>query len=532
MNRIVVSGIGIAMLIAGVAVAGTLPVTDNLVVHLKASMIDTSDTANEVRIDGSDVYVKNWEDQSASNNDAGQETSSDQPLYVTSGIGGAPALEFGGISDHMDFSGAILPTDGDFSAFFVFSPTNEAARGVLFSQYAGGQAGRMAFIANEDSDGTAAGYFNPWIDGATGGGGGHGGLVDDFLYTQPSIFEMTADGGTANGSRTYQNGTQQDDFTLSAVYNGTAFIGELGGGTRYHGLIAEIIVYDGALSDDDRNAVGLYLAEEYAISSSYFTYVSDLSVTNNLVTHLDASGIDTNDTVNEVRIVGSDVYVKNWEDQSVSNNDASQAISTFMPLYVASGIGGAPALDFGGVSDRMDFSGAILPTDGDFSAFIVFSPISEAVRGCMLSQYAGGENGRLAWESNSGENGMEAGKFYPFINGITDGGGPSGSSADFDYTQPSIFEMTADGGTVNGSKTYQNGTQQDDFTLSAVYNGTAIIGGQSSSDYYHGLMAEIIVYDGALGDEDRNAVGYYLAGKYGITTSYDGPLQGTIIIIN
>ena len=56
----------LALVMAQVAPAATLPVQDGLVVWLKADAVNPSD-ANQVRLSGTDVFVKQWVDQSGNN---------------------------------------------------------------------------------------------------------------------------------------------------------------------------------------------------------------------------------------------------------------------------------------------------------------------------------------------------------------------------------------------------------------------------------------------------------------------------------
>ena len=62
---------------------------------------------------------------------------------------------------------------------------------------------------------------------------------------------------------------------------------------------------------------------------------------------------------------------------------------------------------------------------------------------------------------------------------------------DFQYTQPSIVEVTVDPGVFNGGRVYQNGALQTEFTLSTIFTGSdtdlGSIGGGADETMIHYL---------------------------------------------
>ena len=76
--------------------------------------------------------------------------------------------------------------------------------------------------------------------------------------------------------------------------------------------------------------------------------------------------------------------------------------------------------------------------------------------------------------------------------------------------------MTDSGGTADGGST----------PFAATLNfGDSWAGGI-------GDIAELLVFDNALSTADRNAVGVYLADKYGITTAYVVPEPGALALLS
>jgi hypothetical protein len=91
--------------------------------------------ANEVRLSGSDIYVKQWDDQGFYQHNATNDNDTYQPKYIASALNGKPALRFekldqvlgskmylGDLSDHFP-SGATL---------FVVGTINNIGRYTLF----------------------------------------------------------------------------------------------------------------------------------------------------------------------------------------------------------------------------------------------------------------------------------------------------------------------------------------------------------------------------------------------------------------
>lgn len=127
----------VAALITGITLttAAQLPVTDGLVVWLKADAIDINDTVNQVRIDGNDIYVKQWNDQSGGSHHAANTSVGDQPLYIASGLNEKPVLRFAQDNDndgdrlYLGDLSALFPTAG---SLFVVATLDNDGRYNLF----------------------------------------------------------------------------------------------------------------------------------------------------------------------------------------------------------------------------------------------------------------------------------------------------------------------------------------------------------------------------------------------------------------
>jgi hypothetical protein len=93
--------------------------------------------------------------------------------------------------------------------------------------------------------------------------------------TSPSIGVVTLTGGTTNGLSAWINGVQQQVTATGSVAINTSGAGTLGawalspvGSNNFDGDLAELLVYDRALSLSERQSVQDHLAVKYAISGS------------------------------------------------------------------------------------------------------------------------------------------------------------------------------------------------------------------------------------------------------------------------
>ncbi|MEM7390806.1 MAG: hypothetical protein AAF492_00540, partial [Verrucomicrobiota bacterium] len=211
----------------------SLPVTDRMTLWLKADAIGSNDNDS--------VHV--WIDDSGNGNPALQTNGTARPVYIDGAVNGLPAVRFDG-DDRM-----------------VFNPVN--ARTIFIVT-------RPDVLAN-DLDGLIG--FQCCAVGIRRGGNnfwrhGSGSDVNDFSNPLGSSFRLNDIGYTANAF-----GPEQTWQIVEAVRGlGHQQHDAIGGyfpNRDYNGDIAEVIVYDRPLTLEERDAVGTYLAEKYAIPNAY-----------------------------------------------------------------------------------------------------------------------------------------------------------------------------------------------------------------------------------------------------------------------
>ena len=233
------------------------PVTDGLVVWLSADAVNTGDT-NQVRIVGPDTFVKQWNDGSGNAHHATNATDADQPKYIASGLNGKPVLRFTGINDD---AGSELKL-GDLSAYFP-------AAGSMFAVSTINSDGRYSLFDNRNND--SRWVANTWNESQPGVfvNGRKGMTYSSWPQTGSHVFAMESSSsiyrfvidGTQIGSAgaDYHNGSGQN-WTIGD---------RPGNGQQLNGDIPEFILYNRVLTAAEANLVGAYLAQRYAVTTTY-----------------------------------------------------------------------------------------------------------------------------------------------------------------------------------------------------------------------------------------------------------------------
>jgi alpha-L-fucosidase len=198
-------------------------------------------------------------------------------------------------------------------------------------------------------------------------------------------------------------------------------------------------------------------------------------------------------------------FVSAWADQSGSGNNASQGNASYQPKWVDGVVNGKPVVRFDGSNDSIASTG---PT-GTMNTYSVLFVIKAAV----LTNYdqnlgAGGGWGQFKWHTTS------TGGVYTGTSGTsrispTDGPGDGTVVANTWHRFSFVFNNGA-------SKFYKNGTQLASKTLDLPVAWTGFALGQQDTNTINGDIAEMLVYNTALSDTDRQSAEQYLKNKYGI----------------
>ncbi len=225
--------------------------------------------------------VASWLDSGTVGNDAGQTDPTRRPTYLPSvaGLGGQPAVRFGtaGAQHWLDFDGTFL---ANTPYTFVIVEGRGSARGENY--FTGGSANsansQLILGYRDNTTMTLAQYSND-LDAAVPGFDGQQFVLNTFV-SDDSAGKAIYRSGNLAGTNT--------DTTLLSDYQGAG----LGGRFRtYEGDIAEVLIYDRALSTGERRQVEGYLAEKHGIPwVTSFSSASDLDLSGNMVYAVNVGG--------------------------------------------------------------------------------------------------------------------------------------------------------------------------------------------------------------------------------------------------
>ncbi|MEM7391505.1 MAG: DUF2341 domain-containing protein, partial [Verrucomicrobiota bacterium] len=219
-----------------------LRVTDGLVLWLNAGAIQTNDGA----------LLDRWSDDSGRSHHALQSTPGLMPSFVSNGINGRASVRFDG-NDRLRF----LTIDSR-TIFAVVQPDAASSNldGLIGADGGGGTIGDRGIRRNGDI------------------GWRHPGNVGEFSNPPGSTFRV-------NGLDT-PIGTDQVPQIVEAVRGGAAekhnLVGGYFGGRDLNGLVAEVLVFDRALSAAERDLVGSYLQNKYELPGAYSGFSSTIRV--------------------------------------------------------------------------------------------------------------------------------------------------------------------------------------------------------------------------------------------------------------
>ena len=233
--------------------------------------------------------------------------------------------------------------------------------------------------------------------------------------------------------------------------------------------------------------------------------------------------------------------VNAWSDKSGLGNDVSQSTDAKKP-HVSTGVfsNGKNALSFDG-GDWIGNTGSsvIAPTSTANTMFIVAKRTTVAGYRVLFDvTQTGGNNAilnRVGYLSDSST----------LVHRVRDNATPTTHTCDIGTTESlSSFSILATQRSSNTVELWDNGT-------SAGTNTNNSLSAMPSGDYYTtigtlrnldspdgntswcitGLVAEVIVYNRALSTSECNQVGYYLAEKYGVSTTYTIPEPGSLSLL-
>jgi hypothetical protein len=214
--------------------------------------------------------VSRWHDQSGNGNDAIQASASRQPLLVAGQLNGMPVVSFDGVNDKLGFTGTTHMTQ--FSLFLVINnhPGTPGNEGHIIIFGANGDYDHQWFMGPTPSDsiGMATGWTN-YINAISPGLGAYNQWRNLSVVTTGSVWNTTVQW---DGNNAHMSPGGFDQAISVPMGDATGSGGGIGGadgvpvGTLLAKCdVAEVIVYNVALSDSMRRTVEQYLATKYGL---------------------------------------------------------------------------------------------------------------------------------------------------------------------------------------------------------------------------------------------------------------------------
>lgn len=466
-------------------------------------------------------FVSKWADQTGRFT-VQQSNSPQQPTYVKNALNGHPVLHWNGgqflyspilvqglNADMTIISvGSIQPSSDEEDSIFLGVENDRAYTGLCrILGYGWGASHQMMDTAWIDVEGAVA----------------------------PSPGTVVVEAWTLDAARKnvvfYRNGLQTTTKGISGLGNLSRGIsvGAAGASLQHawHGDIAEILVYDHQLSSEEVSQVTRYLANKYDVPDVASDETSVPQTRPTIHIHpgkdwMDISGMKLWLKADEGVTVDENGLVNRWNDQSDHGNNARQSTSYNQPTFLKNAIGGKPAIRFRG--NYLTIPDSLNLRPNRYTIFGVVKENSTATYQTLLSrEYRKSSMWYdpyvtfMACTFGANQSNYLRGAVTTERHGVVRAENPN----TYDITLWHLFAWKFDGinqymysdsnlvGTTSsvGDLDYSGGTVN--FTIGSMSDS-------APGEFLFGDVAEILLYDVALSDADRNRVEQYLGDKYDI----------------
>lgn len=206
-----------------------------------------------ISLNGSNVSA--WADQSGTGNNVTQGTGANQPAYVTNAIGGRPAIQTSGSQNLANALNIVSQPDTVFFVGFAQSITGSTQ--AAFDGNSAVATSRQVFQVAATT--TARDYAGTAVD--TDVSAIVGASLANVTLVHTSVFNGASSFFRLNGVL-YKSANPNTGNLDAGIVLG---MGGPGGGGTWGGYLAEYIVYSGARSAAEIQAVERYLGARYGV---------------------------------------------------------------------------------------------------------------------------------------------------------------------------------------------------------------------------------------------------------------------------
>ena len=332
------------------------------------------------------------------------------------------------------------------------------------------------------------------------------GAIDQINLTYSQLTSLIGVGGTLtlSGNTLADSGKDLvsldlNNFTATTSGNLTTYTSKAGDTRK--------IIIDDRIQITQSNEV---LATTYNLWDPLTTLPSALSgTTNGMQLWLDGKDIN-GDTLADSIVNGS--AIGTWFDKSGANRNATQTTGSAQPLYTTSGMNGLPGIVFDGTAKSLAMTGYAIAPTASYSIFTVvqsndpdsawnsFLSLGSTVTNAFYAPHNGAAFGYMNTATSPNNLGsVSLSQSSPFIVDFVKSG--------------SLNQMviSTDGTTVTKTGVNPTGTTGANWSLSFSY----------AQPGFNGTVSEVIIFDRAVTDSERQQIESYLSGKWGVSdTSY------------
>jgi len=217
--------------------------------------------------------------------------------------------------------------------------------------------------------------------------------------------------------------------------------------------------------------------------------------------------------------------VSTWVDSSVNGRNATQS-GAARPTYITGALNSKPVVRFDGFVDYMAVADNNVWAFSDFNMFVVVkmtATSSEWWKRSWLAQDDGsGPMPKWIWSYDP----TAGSQIWHYYNGVTLWGAAWTPSTSQYY----VLELRKSGSNYSFYEDGNaNGTASSATPIPNASSPLTV--GKAEQGTFQGDIAEVVIYNAALSNADRNQTGWYLGDKYGLTVSYI-PEPSTMVLLS
>jgi alpha-tubulin suppressor-like RCC1 family protein len=202
--------------------------------------------------------------------------------------------------------------------------------------------------------------------------------------------------------------------------------------------------------------------------------------------------------------------VSNWLDESGNGNSANQSDAGSRPGVLTGSMYGKPALHFNGTNNALTVP-YFLQSATAAEAFVILRATSGHPTG-NRGLWSMGSNYRNAYPQTDGQ------IVDDFGSGNSYGSGPPIAAINEQHLYNVVSSSTEWTSRINGNVQFTTSSNTVGFWPWPVIGAGGAVSGYGSTNF-DGDIAEVLIYDHALSQADRDAVTAYCKGKYGLLDS-------------